>query len=263
MFESNREAADASGHVARRASEAIQMSSTLCLMLLTLAGCMAGARQGSAPAPASGPASTTAAPPATTRPCGESELAIAADSGDLDRVRRLIGDRVQLNPADPDQSPLVRAAANRHREVAEFLIRHGARVNACGNFGTALHWAAMTGDVELAQFLLDHGANPSISSRAAGTPLHRAADGCSPEMADLLIRRGAKVNAKADDGSTPLMWSILPARYDRRARQVVRFLLDHGADVNVTDSRTDTPLSLARESGDNEIVQMLTAHGAR
>ena len=44
---------------------------------------------------------------------------------------------------------------------------------------------------------------------------------------------------------------------------IVRLLLDHGADVNVKNKAGSTPLAIAVEKGRKAIAELLRRHGAR
>ena len=68
------------------------------------------------------------------------------------------------------------AAARGDREAVKSLLKQAADVNAAQGDGmTALHWAAMNGDVELAQMLIFAGANVARRRGSARyTPLYLA-----------------------------------------------------------------------------------------
>ena len=77
-----------------------------------------------------------------------------------------------------------------------------------------------------------------------------------------LLQRGASINAvdRVRFGFTPLLYAIY---YERR--EMIHYLVEAGADVNLPDRNGDTPLMRAVEHGDKalEMVEYLLAHGAR
>lgn len=76
------------------------------------------------------------------------------------------------------------------------------------------------------------------------------------EMCELLLKAGANVNGKGTF-STSLQTA---SRYNHP--EIVKLLLDHGADLEQKDYEGNTPLILAASQGNMEIVKMLLAHGA-
>ncbi len=72
------------------------------------------------------------------------------------------------------------------------------------------------------------------------------------EVLKLLIEEGANVNDKNEDGDTPL--HLVPTR--TYGEEFVKLLLDAGADVNAKNKYGDTPLGDARYSGE-EIRKLL------
>ena len=65
------------------------------------------------------------------------------------------------------------------------------------------------------------------------------------------ILNGANVNAKANDGSTALMYAL--------DNDTAKILIEYGADVNAKDSRGKTALMYALDS---DIAETLIEHGA-
>jgi ankyrin repeat protein len=82
-----------------------------------------------------------------------------------------------------------------------------------------------------------------------------------PLVAELLVSKGADVNAKSNLGSnvgvTPL---ILALARDKSA--LARFLIQHGADVNVQINGGTAPLHFAAGRGDLETTKALLTAGA-
>jgi ankyrin repeat protein len=103
------------------------------------------------------------------------------------------------SPQEVIDEAFVWAAKNRRIESLEFLLQHGANINADPYRGTALTWvAAGSGDLTVAKWLLDHGANVNLKATFGGpthgegiTALHMACQNGKMEMAKLLIANGA------------------------------------------------------------------------
>jgi ankyrin repeat protein len=77
------------------------------------------------------------------------------------------------------------------------------------------------------------------------------------EVVRMLLEKGADVNAKTDTDTTALFNAIL-----YRRTEVVRILLENGADVHVKTMYGSTTLDMAIWYGDIEIVSMLLENGA-
>jgi serine/threonine-protein phosphatase 6 regulatory ankyrin repeat subunit B len=65
------------------------------------------------------------------------------------------------------------------------------------------------------------------------------------------------VNAKRNDGRTALMIAS-----ERGHKEVVKLLLEKGADVNAKNKEGMTALKYASENGHKEIVELLKSYGA-
>lgn len=153
--------------------------------------------------------------------------------------------------------PLIRAALRGEASGVETILNKGADINVRDSLGrTALMWAVWRDDSEIVR---------------------------------VLVQRGADVNAKDSNGSTALMlasardhqlrkkwyqsvWTVLrgliygglgpsyPRGYEDP--QIVKLLLEKGADVKARDRNGWTPLMRARDRGASEIVELLKRGGA-
>jgi ankyrin repeat protein len=153
--------------------------------------------------------------------------------------------------------------------VIRSLIKHGADVNA-RNTDMEPRWsgaryrrrqvgltpflaAARQADIEVMRLLLEHGADPKMNTPLNITPLMLAAglawasnqDRASEEQVldavKLLVEElGADVNFVADTGET----AMHAAAY-RGANNVVQYLFDKGAKLDVQDLSGRTPLQVA------------------
>lgn len=162
--------------------------------------------------------------------------------------------------------------------LAQLFLDKGVRVNAkgCGPWSdgnrgaTPLHCAASSAGRRLVEFLIGKGAEVNARDTTGYTPLHYAAAGGNKETAEVLVARGADVHATTGhSGNTPLHLAVQlnnvagPGGGKRRV-ELVRLLLDHGADVNARNSREHTALHIAVAWGWDslETVQALLSSGA-
>jgi uncharacterized protein len=118
-----------------------------------------------------------------------------------------------------------------------------------------LHLAAAFADEGTVRTLLDAGADVSqISSTALRNQALHAVLALSKDAAvtRLLIERGADVNAVQAAGYRPLHQAATTGRED-----LVRMLLDAGADKTAGCDRGKTPEDYARERGHPAVAEML------
>jgi ankyrin repeat protein len=114
--------------------------------------------------------------------------------------------RCRYAPRRPGLTPLHLAVdstylpfTERHVEVAELLLDHGAKIDAdgeAGNIGvcTPLHLACFHGALRApaVRLLLDHGANPNVTGSKQTTPLFDAARHGAIEICEALLAAGAR-----------------------------------------------------------------------
>ena len=191
---------------------------------------------------------------------GALSSACLAGHGDIVRLILEAGADVDLDAHEYlNDNPLTLAIKGERWEVIDILLEAGADVNWDHLMDMPLGVAARTNNVKLMEHLIAHGAkiNPKLRRGFfdAYTPLISAADEGGEESVRFLLDHGADVNAKTR-GTTPLIEAMSFGR-----EGVVRLLLAAGADVNAV-GRFHTPLSAAAESGDPTLVRMLLDAGA-
>ena len=147
--------------------------------------------------------------------------------------------------------------------------------------------------------LLENGADPDLPDTKGRTPLMIAAvnNELAPSVIETLLEFGADINATDDKGLTALMWAVagvdkvpdivMPAlirtgglRADGWERlcafavlsiavkhelqiDVVRRLINYGADVNIIDNNGMNALMYALMNGDDESADILSDAGAQ
>ncbi len=137
-------------------------------------------------------------------------------------------------------------------------LANGMDSNARDENGTpALMLAALYANADCLRLLLERGADPNASNEAGATTLHWAV----PELAKvrLLVTKGANVNARSSNaGRIPL---LVAASYPRSV-DVLRLLLQKGADLKAKDKSGRHALGRAVEFSDLESVRFLVESGA-
>ena len=144
-------------------------------------------------------------------------------SGDLDDVKVLVSKGADVNLRDQKKrTPLILAAYNGHTPVVAFLVGEGAEVNAVdGDSQTALMYASRRSFNETASLLLDNGAEVNLQSKKRNL--------------DALMLAAVADNA-----------------------ELVRMLLDHGADASQKDIFGRSAKDLAEMKGNAAMVDMLS-----
>ncbi|XP_026684825.1 ankyrin repeat and KH domain-containing protein 1 [Diaphorina citri] len=223
----------------------------------------------------------------------ESALTLACYKGHLDMVRFLLSAGAdQEHKTDEMHTALMEASMDGHVEVAKLLLDSGAQVKTSENEGESLlSLACSAGYYELAQVLLAMHANvedrgikgectPLMEAASSGnvnglqasvilipgakinahteetqeTALTLACCGGFLDVADFLLKNGANIELGA---STPLMEAAQEGHLE-----LVRYLLDSGAQVHAKTQTGDTALTYACENGHTDVADLLLSYGA-
>jgi uncharacterized protein len=119
---------------------------------------------------------------------------------------------------------------------------------------TPLMRAAKNGDAPAMRLLLDHSADPAIVQKNRTTALMLAAgqgrglgvfakdyatEGALLEAVKVLVARGVDVNAVNDSGQTAMHFAA------QASDEIVRFLAEHGARLDVKDKQGRMPVDMA------------------
>ena len=148
------------------------------------------------------------------------------------------------------------------REVLQAIIDHGADVNATNKKNqTALTIACIKKDEGAINVLLNANADPNITDDTYGcTCLHIAVNQeCSIEVVQAIIDHGADVNATNKENETALTVACI-----NKHEGAINVLLNTSADPNITDGTYgDTCLHKAvRQECGREVLQAIIDHGA-
>uniref|UniRef100_A0A7R9EAC2 Poly [ADP-ribose] polymerase n=1 Tax=Timema monikensis TaxID=170555 RepID=A0A7R9EAC2_9NEOP len=137
---------------------------------------------------------------------GNAALLDAAKKGNLARVQRLVNtDNINCRDVQGRNStPLHLAAGYNNLEVAEFLLDHGADVNAQDKGGLIpLHNASSYGHLDIAALLIKFNTVVNATDKWGFTPLHEAAQKGRTQLCALLLAHGADPFLKNQEGQSP------------------------------------------------------------
>ena len=179
----------------------------------------------------------------------------------------------QETPA-PDTSlpPLHAAAAAGDSATCRSLLDAGAEVNASADSDdqddegqsigeTPLMLAAQEGHTETCRLLISAGAEVNAFTRTADTPLMMAAMNGHPATCALLLECGARVRDVDRWGNSALHYAIGNCINDvfdtPTCMALVTCLIKAGAPVNLPNNEDATPIDLAADLGDSDILQLL------
>jgi len=118
------------------------------------------------------------------------------------------------------------------------------------------------GYTELLKKTLEAGADVYATDSYNGTGLIRAADRGHVEIIRELLKTDIRVNHINKIGWTALHEAIILGDGGKRHTEVVRMLVDAGADVNLPDKEGTSPLSHAKNRGFTAIGKILEDSGA-
>ncbi|KAJ6697888.1 POTASSIUM CHANNEL AKT1 [Salix purpurea] len=160
------------------------------------------------------------------------------------------------------------------------LLKQGSDPNELDDNGrTALHIAASKGNEHCVTLLLEYGADPNIKDSEGIVPVWEALQGNHKNVLELLAENGAAITSgdvgqfaltAAEQNNLDLLEEIagyggdvtLPATCGTTAlhaaissgnTEMVKFILDQGADVDKPDLHGWTPRALADHQGQEEI----------
>jgi len=162
-------------------------------------------------------------------------LMLAAGAGQEAAVRALLEAGADIHAADDTNKPrqsrstaLAYACREGQALTARLLLEAGADPNhRLSNGHTILDESCYEAPLELIRLLLAHGANPNAScGKSDYFALKRAVASDRLDVVRLLLQNGADINGVDDDGETPLIYASRLLRLE-----IVRLLLRQGADV--------------------------------
>lgn len=121
------------------------------------------------------------------------------------------------------------------------------------------------GDLDLVKDLISRNANVNVLSlNESGTPLSRAALVGDPKIVRYLLEHGAQVDLANKSDVTPLMNAAAAILPSKDTYvDVIEILLEYNANIHAKNKIGETPLITASRRGKAQIVKLLLDRGAQ
>ena len=210
--------------------------------------------------------------------CGWTPLHFASYKGRGHVVQLLLDRNADVNLSDSDGwTALHLASWQGYGGIVGSLLDRGADAKYPNNSGqTPLHLASQKGYNDIVVSLLDHGADANHSDNQRCTSLHRASQAGLIDTVRLLLDHGADPNHRDIRSPAPICrghckivkypgnfgWTPLHLASQKGNNDVLVLLLDRGANANHSDIRCQTSLHVASQAGHIDTVRLLLDHGA-
>ncbi|MCL9659669.1 ankyrin repeat domain-containing protein [Paenibacillus hunanensis] len=132
-----------------------------------------------------------------------------------------------------------------------------------------IYRAIAAGDIAFVTAYLSNGGDPNLFEQSSWTLLMFAVEYENIEIIDLLLANGADINYTYNGGWTALHQAVdlsidgtmqTGGSPDDEPVDMIKHLLDRGADVHATDSKGESPIDIAKSYGSAKIVGFLTEY---
>ncbi|WP_435954741.1 ankyrin repeat domain-containing protein [Dryocola sp. BD626] len=193
------------------------------------------------------------------------EFLQAAQDGNLEGLKNCLAKGVDINATNRQKrTAITLASLHKQYECVEFLISAGADINkqdeTCFN---PFLLSCLNNDLTLLRLILPANPDLNVLSRFGGVGITPASEKGHVEIVrELLTHTDINVNHTNFVGWTPLLEAIVLNDGGAKQQEIVKLLLDHGANPHMTDKYGKKPLELAREKGYREIAELLIQAGA-
>ncbi|ORX44704.1 ankyrin [Piromyces finnis] len=189
---------------------------------------------------------------------GFTPLMYACQNANEDVAQILINQNADINIVNHNhQTAIMLAIQEPNREIINLLIKKGADLNIQDNIrkDTALTMACQhyQNAIIIKDLITQGKANVNLANREGNTPLILACQNDIVNVVKLLIDFGADINARNFiDKSSALQITINNCNYS-----MMKYLLDHNADIDIVNKNGDTSLILACKINNKYMAEYL------
>jgi ankyrin repeat protein len=196
----------------------------------------------------------------------KNEIINAVNKNDYKKTKELLENGADINTKDErDRTLLMIAVYNNYYEISKLLIENKADINIQDDMkNNPFLYSGAEGQLEILKLLVKAGADTKITNRYGGVALIPASErGHTETVRYLLENTDIDVNHINNLGWTALLEAIILGNGGKDHIEIVKLLLEHGADPDIADRNGVTPLEHARDRNFKEIESLLIKSGAK
>jgi len=198
----------------------------------------------------------------------------ASSDGNIEEIRHALlqgGNPNWFNHAAEGATAIFAAAENGHLEAVKILIDAGGALDLklLTTKNNLFHVCTTHNRLEIMQCLADRlgqeGAHHQINlgNMNGNTSLHFACMIGNPELVRFLINQGADCNLHNKRESSALHFIAYSTVATELKTEIINMLLENGARINTPDASGQTPLHVAAIKEDEPICRLLLLSGAQ
>ena len=197
---------------------------------------------------------------------------LAAVQGDTVRVRDELNNGFNIESVGPDDGTLLQSAIRfsfmrfeineipPKNDMVILLLENGADPNSQDNRGrAAIHECSAGGNLDHLILLVQYNADLNLKTLKGRTPLHLCAKQGNAEYAKYLIDHGADINSLDNDHRTPLIAAVAAKYTPQGNREMVKCLIEKGANMMLVGANGHTAQSLSINLGRDDITEVIQA----
>lgn len=189
------------------------------------------------------------------------QLFDAAEKGNTNEVLKLLKAGANIDATNRSGTTPVLAATYHNRvETVKLLINQGADIDIRDDsLNNVLLYAGAEGLLEIVKLSIEAGADTNLTNRFGGTALIPAAErGHVNIVKELLTHSDTDVNHINNLHWTALLEAVILGDGGEDHQEIVKLLVDHGADIDMGDREGITALQHAQNNGYQDIVAILS-----
>lgn len=205
------------------------------------------------------------------------EFIYEACKGNTERLNSYLKKGMNINVQNEDgETALMSACSFNNIENIKFLLKNGSNVQMKDNKGkTALFHACRAGYGRIVGFkidnyipsinlLLDAGSDINEQDTSGKTVLMFSTYSGYADLVEFIINKNPKINIQTNNGESALILLLGSNHGSNEEKQkILKLLIKSGADVNLADNNSKTPLMYAVDTYNyNGLVEPLLEKGA-